>query len=189
MRLWSIWDDARHDFFMRHGRLVSDWKHIEHEHPEHLYQYQWMARHIPRRPDDVTDTPPVWAWYAYRGRAAPAPSLSDEWLLPAGSVGYCVELAVEEKYVLLSQFLLWIEVLNGSYVTADEHEDERLAALEATLSAVEAQGNKEATWSRIFDLDFGSADLWGKPGERQIQACLASIREADVVEIRKFIAT
>ncbi len=46
----------------------------------------------------------------------------------------------------------------------------------------------ESSWERVFDLRAGKAPFWKQIKQREIQACVKSLKLDDVVEVTHFVA-
>jgi len=118
--------------------------------------------------------------------------------LERGAKGVRIELDVDERRALISDFDLWHFVLNYWFLPASEADGDGFES-ELTAKGLSFFKTKplsdsryhrviEASWERIFDLDFASANIARPRKQKSLQACLWEINLADVSEIKTFRA-
>jgi len=146
---------------------------------------KWLVRQMVLRGISRKPIWPIWAWYKYDG-VHKKPDLRCSGHMPRGTKSVCIEFEAEDKMVLLSQFEMWVSILNGHYLSCSEQEDTAIEKLEGagklTVSRV------RQSWSRMFDLKFGCEDYWGSLDERWIQACVPEVHIDQVRKVQKFTA-
>lgn len=188
------WERLRGDLVLRAGKA--------HVCREFLTNYRWM--HVQMRARGVpTDGQrfPLWAW------ADPRPDLRRRGHLPSGTPAVRVEMEVESRRALLSDFDGWNFVLGNDLVALTHAERDgfvsrkralREAARARSLSPAKVReevwavlGDEvRASWHRIFDLDAMSAYFAIELPSRGrcVQACLDEFRLEDVVSATPFTA-
>lgn len=85
--------------------------------------YSWIESKMEQSNREVH---PIWAWYKYKGKYFPDLRCSGH--IPKGEIGYRIKFHVDEKDVLLTDFIDWHIILNSSeedikkgYVEFDEY--------------------------------------------------------------------
>jgi hypothetical protein len=197
MTLWTIQPVGAWTALKRRGNLRGDARRVE---KSYRPAYEWMAKQMEQRIGlpPTENAQPIWAWYRWRGEQQRKPDLRSGAHLDRGQTGIRLELDVEERRVLLSDFDLWHFVLNYWYLPASEKEGD---AFEAELAAkglsffeikpvpIERYHQAiEASWSRIFDLDFIAEGIVSPQQQKCQQACLWEIEPADVTDVKEFTA-
>ena len=146
-------------------------------------KYIWMADKMLEKGITRKRTYPVWAWYAYDGkRKNPDLRCSDH--LPGGIKGVCIEFNACESEVLLSNFERWHCVLNNWYLYKNDKENAYFEKYPHLLS----ETVMKKSWDRMFDLTFGSEELWGPMNERSIQACVPIVYNHQIRKVVRFVA-
>lgn len=199
MKLWSImpplaWERLQRDLVLRaDGRRANRVLRS---------RYLWMHEQMRARkvPTDGRRYP-LWAW------VDPKPDLRHRGHLKPGTSAFCVEMVVDSRRALLSDFDGWSFVLSRDLValTHAERDDfvSRKFALKGAARArglppAEVQGETwaalggeiQASWPRIFDLAamdaYFAVELPSRG--RCVQACLDEFRLEDVVTATPFTA-
>jgi hypothetical protein len=113
--------------------------------------------------------------------------------LAKGQKGVRIELELENGKVLLSDYNGWHAVLNNSFLSYDEAEDDRFEQEKQRLGYGYGSPQPEslrskitASWERIFDLAGGDPEWWGKVSGRAIQATFWELRLKDVTDVTFF---
>jgi hypothetical protein len=186
IRLWTIqhrdaWSLAERTGILRaNGRRV--WSSFR-------PAYGWMRDQMRLRITGAGGRYPIWAW------AYPKPDLRCAGHLEPGTPGVCIECRAPASTVLLSDFDAWHHVLNESYLSLNDEEDESWESRTghrryAELSSAE-QAEIRKSWDRIFDLSaLLAAPAWHK-GETSTQYIQATVEEVPlgwVTSVRPFIA-
>jgi len=143
---------------------------------------------------------PLWAWYQWNGVTRRKPDLRCGGYMPKDERCVCIEFAVSDRHVLLSDFELWHYVLNYWYLP-ESSKDEEAFETELSRRGLTSYRTKPLrdrvfhrriveSWSRIFDLDWtDSACSIGRPrAEKSIQASLWELRRDRVRDVRFFRA-
>ena len=180
MILWTIHPE---DFFkksQKRGYIKADGRYIDHYDKD---KYVWIADKMHERGITRKRIYPVWAWYKYDGKRK-KPDLRCSSHLPRGTKGVCVEFNAYESEVLLSNFDQWHAVLNDWYLCKNEKEDAHFEKHPQLLT----EEVVKKSWDGIFDLTFGSEDLWGPINERPIQACVPIVHNHQIRDVVRFIA-
>jgi len=190
MRLWTILTEAAWESLNERGFLICDDEALGEEH--FLTAYRWMMQQMQERlgPPETGVKLPLWAWYQYLGsRKKP---IARKHHLPKRQKGYRVECHVPDEQVLLSDFTLWHQVLNNSYLPINEADhdafDQEFDAIpeDAADQLLERQGVIEASWMRIFDLDWYSDYICAPRNQQAIQACFWRLEMSQVRQVRSF---
>lgn len=190
MKLWSIQPEVVVQGLLDGKPYRPDGRRLEY----HFFRerYRWMIQQLRERVPGYRKGYPVWAW------ADPKPDLRKYRHIKGKHALLHLEVAPER--VLLSDFEMWNQVLNGAPLFTQPGESEAHYARwdEAALagkSAAEAFDEYErdmapATWPHIFDLPLmrkvaeeceGQVDY-----KQEVQACFEEIRPEDVKRVRWF---
>jgi hypothetical protein len=145
--------------------------------------YRWMAREMSARLGEpaAPGQMPVWIWCRWRGTAQPKPDLRSARHLPRGTPGVRIELELDDRRVLQSDFELWHYVLNGWHLPASL-DDER------GFDAAPAAASIPPSWQRIFDLDWNDPRYVAPESNRPVQGVVWELRPGDVRRATGFIA-
>lgn len=197
MRLWTIQTLAAWEQLRRRGSLRGTLRCSE---PSFRDAYAWMAAQMRVRlgPPPARCRMPVWAWYQWSGCARRKPDLRAAGHLPKGTPGVRLEIEAAEHQVLLSDFELWHHVLNYWYLPESYSDQEAFdAALAAAglscfaarpLPDVHFHDVMQASWLRIFDLDWSARGIAYPKPKKRIQATLWEIRLDQVLDAKHFAA-
>lgn len=182
MTLWTIQEKGWYTKLVRCGQLTGDGRRVP---PDWRAAYKWMAAQMALRGLPKVRFP-VWAWHSYEGPEARRPDLRHAGLLPPGTHGVRVELSVPADSAVLSQCDMWLDVLQGQYVSLDEEEFDQMWELQSAGLLTHAA--VQASWARIFDLTCGSEGWYKGTAEREIQATLSFVKLEWVVHVDHFVA-
>ncbi len=176
LQMWHLWQ--------RIGVLHANPAYVD---QDFLPAYYWMAKQMRRR---IGHPPlgcllPVWAWYQWDGVARTKPDLRTSGFLPMGQKGVRLCLDVDEKKVLLSDFDLWHYVLNYWYL-GETLSDQ--IVFEAHNDTIMRDSQIQASWQRIFDIDWHSPDIADPRPAKSLQATLWEVRLEQVISHEFFIA-
>lgn len=204
MELWTIQSEVAYDTFKNIGVLRSDERFID---KDMIFYYKWMADMMKKRigaPVLKNIKYPIWAWYQWRDSKHKRPDLRVSAYLERGTKGVLLELEVEEKDVLLSDFMEFNDVLNYRYITDTEEDYEKFYndlesygyshhdLQESDMKCdIVKKFNLELikSWEKIFDLNRNIAENWcGKRDDCPIQATMWQIRLEQVISVKHFIS-
>jgi len=197
MTLWTIQSLPAWTRLESRGVLVASSSHGE---KEFLPAYRWMRAQMRRRlgPPPSAECFPLWAWSQWENSGQRRPDLRSSGHLPRGETGVLVELAVDEREALLSDFELWHYVLNYWYLPRSEADEARFDALLASLgvrapSEVPRRDRRfhaevRESWVRIFDIRWSARGIGWPPRKKSIQATLWSMSMEMVRSHRVFTA-
>ncbi len=198
MTLWTIQAFPAWHAFQETGELQGSSNHFcEYT---NVFAYAWMARQMASRiglpPHE--DSAPVWAWLQWEGASRPQPDLRCSAHLPPGTRGVKLEIEVDAKKVLPSDFELWHYVLNYWYLPSsnkDAVEFEQMLAARCARSPADLPSSEtvlhnrvQASWQRIFELDWALIDYASPRPEKSIQACLWQLSLDQVRKVKEFTA-
>ncbi len=193
--LWSIQPREVWRLLKREGVVRVQRDLIE---PEYLSAYDWLVAQMRRRvgpaPNGVTY--PMWAWQRWRGLTQPKPDLRVVRHFEQGRF-VRLELNIETGRILSSDYDLWHYALSYWYLPASERDslrfDRELKAAgldnhsQRPLSHPEYHARIQASWERIFDLNWQQPYTSFPRAEKRLQATLWEIRLEDVVEVTPFV--
>lgn len=193
-QLWTIQREGAYEVFLRSGVLRANVEHID---PDFIPAYEWMAAQLKkksRKPQGFPARYPVWAWLQYMDRDNKSPKPYQHTLLPSGSKGVLLELALDPSMFLASDVQKWHAVLNQEYLPKDNSDQQEFDAwaekcrqLERDPSLIESR--IESSWRRVFDIDEAGSDCWEGPEQREIQAVIWQIDREMVVSAERFVAS
>jgi hypothetical protein len=144
--------------------------------------YEWLANELRRRGIVRSSSQIRFAWYKYRGTLKPRPDLRESGHLPRGTLGIIETWGVSASSVAFMQFEMWVWIMNGWPIARDLEEMYWYqSASRHCLKRV------RKTWHRVFELDWGDPELWGKQDSRALQACL-NVTNVTRYDQRDFIA-
>ncbi|MBL8209865.1 MAG: DUF3841 domain-containing protein [Bryobacterales bacterium] len=168
LRVWTIQRSGWWQLLQHRGILGGDG---ERTWPEMRAPYQWMMGQMKQRISGYGGGWPIWFWHT------PKPDLRRSAHLPKGTRGVRLELEIPACRALLSDFESWHCVLNNGYLALSEDSD----------IDNPTQQQKEASWSRVFDLDALKASGYWGPIDR-IQGVTEYVRLDEVRSAREFLA-
>lgn len=154
MRIWTIQTADVYEKLRAHRVLLVDarygWRDFK-------PAYRWMADQMRHRLPPSPARIPWWGWYRYAGVRRPKPDLRDTALLPMGRKGVRLELDLDDREVLLSDFGSWHSVLDNSFCSYDEAEYDQFRREEKKAGRRFGSSRREplksrvlASWERIF---------------------------------------
>lgn len=189
IRLWMMLPEAAWRSLNYRGYLICDDEALGAQ--DFLTAYRWMMQQMQSRigPAETEIKLPLWAWYQHAGRRKKSIALKHR--LPKHQKGYRVECHLPQNQVLLSDFHLWHQVLNNTYLPENQVDDEAFDRDfgDDTGDTPDHQAKKqkiiEASWRRIFDLDWYNEYACIPEDQKTIQACfwrleLSHVKHADV---------
>jgi hypothetical protein len=143
-----------------------------------------MRRRVGDPPTGVKS--PIWAWFQYENARRKRPDLRRSAHLPSGTCGVLLELDLSEDQVLLSDFELWHYVLNRWYLPQTSAEAREAWKENPTTGFDVATLN--ASWQRIFDLDWCLRGVAASRRQKSIQATIWQVPLGAVKSVRPFRA-
>jgi hypothetical protein len=192
MRLWTILTESAWKSLNERGYLICDDEALGTE--GFLSAYRWMMQQMEIRlgPAGMDIKLPLWGWHQYQGRRKKP--IARKHQLPKGEKGYRLECHLPEEKLLLSDFTLWHHVLNNWYLPENEtdHDAFDLEFDEIPEDAVDQQTRRqeviEASWQRIFNLEWYSDYICAPRGQQGIQACFWRLEWAQVLRADPFVS-
>ena len=178
MILYTIQTAEMYEKLLKEKLLINDGVFLSDFGKDFCRQYKWMAEQMKLRgiKQVLAAKYPFWAWYKYSSKKN-KPDLRHAGHAIHGTKCVCLELAIPDKDVLLSNFDLWHCVLNDMPVFEESDWDYSYVAYKA-LSIEEQIKIKEKSWEKIF------TDFYDSP----IQATFWQLTVQDVREVRFFTA-
>ena len=195
MTLWTIQSEAAWTELQKTGVLRATRGHAWE--PSFLPAYEWMTRQMHSRlgPPPEPDCLPIWAWYQFDGKRK-KPDLRQRGHVEPGETGVRLELHYPGDRAVLSDFSLWHHVLNYWYLPSSEQEGDAFEQdlahrglsfyTQKPLPDPAYHSAVEASWDRIFDLDWAEPDVSVPRAEKSIQATLWEINLQQVQDVRVF---
>jgi len=158
---YEVWEKLQHD-----GLLYSPGPELLDEVWRWRTAYDWLAEQMERRigPRSRPGIYPLWAWYQWRDAIHRKPDLRSSQLAP-GTRGVRLACEIPNDQILLSDFIHWHHVLNYSYYSLSQAEDDAFEsemAFHGLIRGLVSEGPLSDpvyhqrildSWERIFDLD------------------------------------
>lgn len=204
MKLWTIQNEGAYEKFKDTGILRTDDRFIC---KDMLFHYNWMAGQMKKLigvPISEKTKYPIWAWYQWGGIKQKKPDLRFSGHLEKGTKGVLLELEVEPKNVLLSDFEDFNNVLNYGYISDSEEEYdsfynelERYGYSHYVLQSEDKKSDildeyklrLHKSWEKIFDFERERDENWsGRKEDQSIQATMWEVKWEQVVSAKHFIA-
>lgn len=160
------------------------------------YPYKFMWECMKERLGKCSDEDvilPIWVWYRYNGRRKPSKKHEEEIrndCKKSGVVIYRIDLEVDEKDILLSDFDMWCTILAGGIITEyDNYEVEDPLYLEyASLpyGSKEKEEIEKYMNSKIFNYNHKEDGYcYFKSSHNSVQGCLYKVTKEQVKNIVK----
>jgi hypothetical protein len=204
MKLWTIQNEGAYENFKKTRILRANDRFIC---ADMLFHYNWMACQMKKRiglPISEKTKYPIWAWYQWGGIKHKRPDLRISGHLEKGTIGVLLELEVEPRNVLLSDFEDFNNVLNYGYISYSEEEYDnfynelkRYGYCHYDLQSIDKKSDildqfksrLYKSWEKIFDLEREKDEMWsGRKEERSVQATMWEVKWEQVVSVKHFIA-
>ena len=161
----KAWNDA-----LASGYLDGKSKYIW---DDFLEAYHWMMNQMKNKLPRYDGEYPIWVWVK-------RPDLRLSAHLKRGEVGVLLELNLDEKDVLFSDFMAWHIVLANEFLSLCEEEDKQYELGQSAIS-------KEESWERIFAYkELKKFDYW--KGEEDIQGVTGKVSINNIKHIKTFKA-
>jgi len=193
VRIWTIQPADLYEKLKAKQVLFADGRRHDRDRVW-AFAYRWMADQMHRRLPPSKARFPWWGWYRYLGLHRPKPDLRAAGHLPDGQKGVRIELEINDREVLLSNFGDWHCVLNDSFLSRDEVENDQFDRERGKLAYTWGQYPEPlrskviASWERIFDIGIRERDGRGRYCEKGIQATFWELRFKDVTDVTFFTA-
>lgn len=163
---WTIQTKAKWDQAQKLGYLVGDFSSIDEDYKE---PYHWMMAQMKKRIPHYGGEYPVWLW-------TERPDLRESGYLERGEQGVLLMVELHFNTVLLSDFQAWHMVLNNSYMSLEEEDDEVYTLEEIRKS-----------WELIFELNqLKASEMWGEP--HHLQGVTGKIKTGQIDVMKEFKA-
>jgi hypothetical protein len=200
MQLWTIQPIEWYKKLLDNGIIYGDKQQIEWiKEIEFDYAYQWLIGEMNLRIGSIPNknSYPIWAWNQYHNSKQKRPDLRSTGFLPKGAKGVRIELEKPAKEVLLSDFNLWMHVLNYWHIADNEEEENGFDKL------LELRGIKfvdkekytpdirkivEISWNKIFDMNYSPEYAAETFEKKHIQATFWSLSVNEIKKVDYFIA-
>lgn len=138
--------------------------------------YSWMMEQMKKRLPKYNGEYPIWVW-----TKKPDGEDVEEAYLSKGTKGILLEIQLDRKDVLLSDFEAWHIVLMNTFFSLSEKEDKLYEEGKINIT-------KEESWERIFDLHLLSRQGdWCKISE--LQGVTGRININKIKVLYEFVAT
>lgn len=151
------------------GYLVGDKNYIIEDFEKY---YLWMMKQMSKRLSDYNGEYPIWLW-------PKRPDLRMSGYLPKGKPGVLLQIDLDEKNVLLSDFIVWHIVLNDGFISITDEEEELYDQGKSGMT-------KEQSWERIFDFHLlKKAELIDM---EELQGVTGKIDIKNIKSVKKFVS-
>ncbi|MGR6760383.1 DUF3841 domain-containing protein [Paenibacillus sp. T2-29] len=135
-------------------------------------EYKWMMSQMKMRIHNYLGEYPVWLWVK-------KPDMRKTGHFRGGTKCVRLKLMLDKEAVLVSDFYRWHTVLNNSFCSDNETEDEAFYNGELEIT-------KEKSWERIFELDRETDKEWSGSGEC-LQGVTGRIYLENVLSVESFV--
>lgn len=141
--------------------------------------YDWLVVKMHERIDNNITDYPVWAWRKYNNKIK-QPDLRHRGYAPRGTELACIEVEIEDKNVVLTDFDTWHLIINDMYCSRETDPDliEKDYDWFDTLDTEIQEKLKLESWNDTFNVS--KSDY--------IQACFFTLRKEDIVSVKIFKA-
>jgi hypothetical protein len=186
IRLWSFQTEEAVQELQQTGYLIGRREFIE---TDFIPAYDWLRQQMIHKigPPPVPDQYPMWAWYQHPGSDLEV----SQHFPPSPRVR--VDLEIDPKDVVLSDFISWHYVLNYWYLSNSETDHNRFEQelhrhnldyhRTKPLPDPQYHGMIEQSWNKIFDINY----VTDTPPERKsIQATFWKLTIDHVREVHRF---
>jgi Domain of unknown function (DUF3841) len=162
---------------------------------EFLDSYHWMATQMDKkiggRPHPTAV--PFWGWYQWQNEQVKRPDLRVRAHLQAGTRGVRMELDIPDDQVVLSDFMLWCDVLNKWYIANNLRDSNKFFADTERMGMYDSwtrrlQIKAEKSWYKVFDMSFHAKGIASPRYKKAIQATFWKISLNQVKDVKFFTA-
>jgi len=177
MILWTIQSIGAYDFLMSNGYLRT----LESLSDDYfLDAYEWISKIMTQKigPPPEKVKYPIWCWYQIRG-IKKRPDMRIKGYSNKGDKIVLLTVEVDEKDVLLSDFMTWHIALNNQYMADDEEEDNE--------KSFRSPDEIKNSWLKVFNLDYDD-EYHGFMKNKSIQATMWEIKIEQIKKVEFFIA-
>lgn len=161
IKLWSVQPLEAIDilknknFFISNVNFQKHWLDDQQAMWNWEKSYQWMTKHMIEKkiPNPFNAKTPVWAWAAYsENKNHPSKKRLKEEALLNNEKNVLLTLNVPTRYVLLSDFELWHNVLNAFPIAKNNHQERFFERKKIELTIDDDLKNDIVfkTWEQIF---------------------------------------
>lgn len=205
VELWTFQPRSFYDHLIANGVSWSvnpatdndDW---DEPHDQWAYAYRWLVKQMHAAGIKSVLTPPpeypVWAWFWWYGENRKHPDLRyfSSWGQRGDTGCVLLKLAVPKEYVALHDYHAWHTVLNHSYFSDSEEDDDAFDELVKLSGHTDTRNlmkladgplreKLEKSWMKIFDIGAEPDGHWFEPYARRcLQATLFAIKQEHVKE-------
>jgi hypothetical protein len=192
LRIWTIQPASLYERLKAEQVLLVDGRCGDRISP---HAYHWMIEQMRRRLPPSKARFPWWGWYRWESVRRAKPDLRSGWHLARGTKGTRIELELDEREVLLSDFDDWHYVLNHWFLSHDKAENDQFDREQKKAGYYPWGQYPEplrskvlASWERIFDFAQPGHDWRGRFRTKAIQATFWELRLKDVTDVTFFTA-
>jgi Domain of unknown function (DUF3841) len=190
LRLWTFQSAGAFEELEKKGYLVGKKEFVA---PEYIHAYDWLNEQMVRKvgPPPIQGQYPIWAWH----KGGDVNNLGSGKHLPPGERGVRLEIEVDARQVVLSDYDRWHCGINYAYLANSEDEHD------AFYNDLDAKGIDyrllrplpepyhqaiQGSWQRVFDLDYFLDGWTASPEARQIQATFWRLNRDQVKSVTWF---
>jgi len=162
---------------------------------EFLDSYYWLANQMEKKIDGRPHPTalPFWGWYQWKDEQTKCPDLRVRSHLQAGKRGVRLELEIPDDDVVLSDFMLWCDVLNRWYIADNLRDQNRFFSDTERMGMYDSwskrlQTKAEKSWQKIFDISFHQRGIASPRYKKAIQATFWKICLNQVKDVKFFTA-
>ena len=180
MRLFTVQPKEVYDQILHTGMytcIPDKSEYISNSGENFVEAYKWLIKQMNEKIENKERiTYPVWAWYKLDGKNE-LPDFNNTLISYAND--YLIEIEINKKDVVLTDYDSWHFVLNNSYYNPyeDEKEWEEEEYRYEMLPYEEANKLKLASWQRVFDVE----------NDKYVQATFWQLKKENIVSVHKIL--
>lgn len=164
---WTIQAIDKWRHVQERGMLQGDESYID---EDFLDAYKWMIAQMKQQLPNYIGEVPIWLW-------TKRPDLRSSGYLEKGQKGVLLQVELDPKNVLLSDFQAWHLVLNNHYMSLTDYEDKEVFTDEEI----------QKSWALIFELEqLKESEMWGEP--LHLQGVTGTIKLNQIKSVKEFTA-
>lgn len=191
MKLWTIQPASFYQTLQEKGIVYCDREGYWCKH--NRLQYDWLVEQMHQRignPPLLEIRYPLWGWYQYHSRKKPHPPKTP--LKKGEEYSVYLEIEIPDNEVVLTDFSLWVNCLNGWQTKTDKELEHHIKVYENKVGKYcsfheypeDIQQGIMNTWQSIFDMKFRDKE-WSTWAwwNRSIQATFWCLKSEQVLKV------
>ena len=199
VKLWTIQPISFYEKLQEKQELFGQEEYID---EEECFErsYKWIIHEMEKRlgKKPLKNSSPIWAWYQYMNIDKRQPDLRNNGFLVKGTHGVRIEFLKPKDEILLSDFDLWINVLNYWHISDNEKEyndfekfmkvDSGCNYLDFNTYTPEVKTMIEESWQKVLDMNYCPEFSSFPFSKKSIQATFWKLHINEVTKVDFFKA-